>query len=45
MTESVFLYTFIGLMLFNLLVSVIYLTGMEPLRVAFKKAFQPQKPR
>ncbi len=44
-TESAFLYTFLGLMTFNLLASLLYITGVNQLRSSMKKALNPEKRR
>ncbi len=42
MFEVLFLYTFIGLMAFNILASLVYLYGFEPIKVALAKTFKSQ---
>lgn len=39
MKETVFLYTFLAVMCFNLLASLVYLMGMEQVKVAIRKTF------
>ncbi|HMN68629.1 MAG TPA: hypothetical protein PKC28_08820 [Bdellovibrionales bacterium] len=45
MTEAVFIYTFFGLMAFNLLASLLYLYGLAGVKTAVIKAFRGQQGR
>lgn len=46
MSETAFLYTFLLLMTFQLLASFVYILGLNQMKLAVKKAFQPhEKPR